>query len=186
MSDGVGLSLDISNLLAAEMHISRLGLQQGDGAKLMEELAKLGEMQTRRRIETEKTAPDGALWPANIEGNSILLRTGMHLRNSVASSASEAEAEWGAAWEFAHVHQYGATITPKDGRLSRGQTWARHFGAHMNRGVLDAPALVFKLNGKTVFASKVTIPARPFVGISTANAEEITKHVSDFLGRLAA
>ena len=159
--DGVGLSLDIANLLAAEMHISRLALQDGDAQQLMDEIAKLGETQTRRRIESEKTAPDGAPWRPNIEGHSILLESGMHLRDSVASNSSASEAEWGAAWEFAHVHQYGAVILPK-----------------------NKPKLAFKLKGEEVFAGKSVIPARPFVGISAANAEEISNHVSDFLGRL--
>ena len=160
----VGLSIDISDLLRAEMHVSRLKLDAGDAAKLLEEIGALGETQTRRRIESEKTAPDGTAWPPNKAGHSILLESGRHLRDSVAFIAhGDSEVEWGESWEFAHVHQYGATIVPR-----------------------TKQALAFTLNGKKVFAKKVTIPARPSVGVSAANAQEITEHVSDFLGRLAA
>lgn len=161
---GVATIIDISDLQFAMAHVSRLSLDDGGAAKLLEELGALGERQTRRRIETEKTAPDGTPWAPNKEGHSILLESGRHLRDSVAFIASGSEeVQWGESWEFAHVHQYGATIVPK-----------------------TAQRLAFTLNGKKVFAKKVTIPARPSVGISSDNAQEITEHVSDFLGRLAA
>ncbi len=159
----IGLSIDIADLLKAEMHVTRLALTAGAAAGLLEEIGALGESQTRRRIEVEKTAPDGTPWAPNREGHSILLETGRHLRDSVAFIAGTDEVQWGESWEFAHVHQFGATIAPK-----------------------AAKALIFKLNGKTVSARKVTIPARPSVGISAANAREITEHVSDFLRVLAA
>ncbi len=159
---GVGLSIDIADLLRAEMHVSRLALESGAAGKLLEEIGELGAAQTRRRIEVEKTSPDGTPWAPNKEGHSILLESGRHLRDSVAFLAGGEEVEWGESWEFAHVHQYGATIVPK-----------------------TAQRLAFTLNGQKVFAKKVTIPARPSVGISAENAQEITEHVSDFLGRLA-
>lgn len=158
----VALAIDISDLQFALAHVSRLSLDGADQAQLLENIGELGENQTRRRIEVEKTAPDGTPWQPNLEGHSILLASGRHLRDSVAFHISGAdEVEWGEAWEFAHVHQYGATILPK-----------------------VAQKLAFKVNGRQVFASKVTIPARPSVGLSAQNREELTEHVSDFLARL--
>ena len=84
-----------------------------DTEGLMTAVAGLGELQTRRRIEEEKTAPDGSPWLPNAENTSILLKTGDHLRGSVAFFATSDEARWGASWPHAHVHQYGATIVPK-------------------------------------------------------------------------
>ncbi|WP_150526275.1 phage virion morphogenesis protein [Roseibium sediminis] len=126
---------------------------------LAEILSGVGESQTRRRIETEKTAPDGTEWPENAEGTSILRRTGAHLLDSVASQSSGSTAEWGAAWEYAHVHQFGAVIKPK-----------------------TAKALGFHVGGKFVRAKKVVIPARPFVGLSKENEAELVDVVTDFLG----
>ncbi|PWV97711.1 phage virion morphogenesis protein [Hoeflea marina] len=128
---------------------------------LMDAIAAIGESQTRRRISEEKTGPDGTAWLPNAEGTSILLKTGRNLLDSVASQSSSAEAEWGAAWQYAHVHQEGAEIVPK-----------------------GAEFLVFKVGGKTVRAKKVTIPARPFVGLSTDNETEIRDVVTDYLGSL--
>lgn len=128
-------------------------------APLMEALASLGESQTRRRIESEKTAPDGSAWPENAEDTPILRRTGRNLLDSVASHAGSDLAEWGAAWEFAHVHQDGMTIVPK-----------------------HAERLAFTVGGQFVTAKEVTIPARPFVGISAANRDEILDLVTDWFG----
>lgn len=162
MSEPV-VAIDISALQWAIAHVSRIELAAGDAEQLLTELGAVGESQTRRRIEVEKTAPDGTPWKPNVEGHSILLESGRHLRDSVAFIASADEVRWGEAWEFAHVHQNGATIVPKDKK-----------------------ALFFTLKGKKVFAKKVVIPARPSVGMSADNATEITEHVSDFLGRLVA
>lgn len=127
--------------------------------ELMSDIASLGESQTRRRISEEKTAPDGTPWEPNNQGTPILVETGQHLLYSLAWTASASEAEWGAAWEHAHVHQNGAVIVPK-----------------------NAKALVFQLGGKTVTAKSVTIPARPFVGLSAENEQEILDLVTDVLG----
>lgn len=126
---------------------------------LMTTLGALGESQTRRRIAEEKTAPDGTPWKPNLEGTSILMKTGQHLLASCAFTASATEAEWGAAWEYAHVHQDGMTIIPK-----------------------NKSRLVFTVGGVKVFAKEVTIPARPFVGLSADNISEIIDVVTDHFG----
>ncbi|MEA2755415.1 MAG: hypothetical protein QOJ54_1704 [Aliidongia sp.] len=57
---------------------------------------------------------------------------------------------------YGAIHQFGGTIVPR-----------------------TFPALVFKINGKLSFARQVTIPARPFLGISEADRQEIPKLVQD-------
>lgn len=132
-----------------------------DAEELMTAIGSLGDSQTRRRIEEEKTAPDGTPWKPNHEGTSILMESGQHLLASLAWTASSDQAEWGATWEYAHVHQDGAVIVPK-----------------------EAKALFFSVGGKPVTAKKVTIPARPFVGISSENEREIIELVTDHFGLL--
>ena len=153
---GVRIIVDASDIAGL---ITRLMvLDTFDSEQLMTDISAIGESQTRRRIEEEKTAPDGTPWPPNAEGTSILLQTGRNLRDSVASGATAAQAEWGASWEFAHVHQDGAVISAKSAaglRFNIGGTWRR--------------------------AASVTIPARQFVGISAENATEIEAHTTDFL-----
>ena len=157
---GVSITIDLAGLEAAIGRLARIAML--DERALLTTVGAIGEMQTRRRIESEKTAPDGAPWKANREGTSILLRTGEHLRDSIAYQVSSGLVRWGSSWQFAHVHQNGATIVPKNAR-----------------------ALVFTSGGKRRGAKKVTIPARPFVGLSAANAAELEHVVTDWLGRLA-
>ena len=158
----VSISLEISNLEALNAFKSRIAkLVHLNEDELLTVVGALGESQTRRRIETEKTAPDGSAWPKNSEGTSILRQTGQNLLDSIAFNVRGKTAEWGASWEFAHVHQNGAVILPKTKK-----------------------ALSFMIGGKRISAKKVTIPARPFVGLSPANGNEIERVVSDFLGSL--
>lgn len=136
-------------------------LTEFDEVELMSTIGALGESQTRRRIEEEKTGPDGQAWAPNTQGTPILVETGQHLLYSIAWTASANEAEWGSTWEYAHVHQAGMTIKPK-----------------------NAKALQFQIGGQFVTAKSVTIPARPFVGLSDDNRQEIMDVVTDMFGAL--
>ncbi len=156
---GISLTVDASDL---ERITKRLEpLFDFDGTELMTAIAALGDSQTRRRIVEEKTAPDGTPWKPNNAGKPILVATGQHLLSSLIWTASATDAEWGATWEYAHVHQDGMTIVPK-----------------------NAEKLVFQMGGRTVFAKEVTIPARPFVGLSDDNEQEIVELVTDHFGSM--
>lgn len=159
MDLGVSIALDGGTFAEAMAHMRRY--VSFDPAPLMEAIAGLGESQTIRRITDEKTAPDGTPWAPNRAGSSILMETGQHLLKSVAFYASAEEAVWGASWEFAHVHQEGAVINAK-----------------------DSPYLTFFAGGAWRSKKSVTIPARPFVGLSDENRAEIEDLVTDHFGRL--
>lgn len=158
--NGVSITIEVRDLAAANALIARFASL--DEATLLTAVGTIGETQTRRRIEEEKTAPDGSAWSANREGTSILLRTGEHLRDSIAFEVGAGEVSWGSSWEYAHVHQDGMVIKPK-----------------------SANVLIFTSGGKKRGAKQVTIPARPFVGLSAANGTEIEEVVVDWLARLA-
>jgi phage virion morphogenesis protein len=153
----VGVVVEISGLQHAEALLARLG--SGLTEELMTNIGAALESSTRKRISETKTSPDGAAWVPNRAGTSILQQTGRHLLDSVAFIASATDVEVGSSWEHAHVHQDGATITPK-----------------------TAKPLAFAIGGQTVFAKKVTIPARPFVGLSEEDEREIERLTSDWLG----
>jgi phage gpG-like protein len=157
----IGVVVEITGLQHAEAVMARLG--SGETGELMTNIGAALESSTRKRISETKTSPDGAAWAPNRAGTSILLQSGRHLLDSVAFIASAAEVEVGSSWEHAHVHQEGATITPK-----------------------TAGALKFWVvsGGFTQFvmAKKVTIPARPFVGVSGEDEREIERLTSDWLG----
>ncbi|WP_279480263.1 phage virion morphogenesis protein [Aureimonas sp. SK2] len=160
MDAGVSITIDTAEV---DRLLVRLGpVLDFDGAELMDIVGAVGESQTRRRITDEKTAPDGTPWKANRAGTPILQQTGRNLLDSVAYRASADEAEWGASWEYAHVHQEGATIEPTTAKALR----------------FTGPG------GETFFAQKVTVPARPFVGLSADNLAELGDVVTDFLRSL--
>lgn len=161
MELGVSITLDASGFEAAFNALQPL--LEFEGSELMSIIGAVGESQTRRRISDEKTAPSGDAWQPNLKGTSILVDTGQHLLYSIAHSSSETEAEWGSSWEYAHVHQEGMTIKPRNGAALK---WWYQQGGAVNFAM----------------AKQVTIPARPFVGLSSDNAEEIVELVTDYFG----
>jgi phage gpG-like protein len=114
-------------------HFARLA---GQIPGLYERLTALGESQTRRRIETEKTSPEGLLWAdwspdyakTRHSGQSLLINEG-NLLDSLAAFVEVAQAGWGSPLDYAIEMQEGVP--------------ARH------------------------------VPARPFLGISDANLDEL-------------
>jgi phage gpG-like protein len=156
---GVRIEIEASGLKPVEGALEALAA--ADTLQLMTDIGALLESSTRERVEETKTSPDGAAWPANREGTSILLRTGRHLRDSIAYIAAPDQVQVGSSWEFAHVHQFGATIKPK-----------------------SAKRLAFQLGGRTVFAKKVMIPPRAFVGLSAEDGDVVEQLATDFLGGL--
>ncbi len=161
MEGGVKIEINLADLERVEALVT--GLTNFDASQLVSDIVKLGEDQTRERIESGGPGPDGEAWPPNLEGTPTLMRTGKNLRDRIRSSAHGDSGEWGAQFKYAHVHQYGAVITPKNSAF-----------------------LTFMLGSKRVFAKSVTIPPRPFVGVSAANAVEIKGLVTDFLGKLTS
>ncbi|PIE13824.1 MAG: phage virion morphogenesis protein [Rhodobacterales bacterium] len=128
-----------------------------DRFELMDTIGRLAQLQTRRRIQTEKTAPDGTEWPANARGTSTLYQTG-RLHDSIDYQVGLGEVTVGSPLIYAAIHHFGGVIKPKNGK-----------------------ALAFMAGGDQVFAKSVTIPARPYIGISSDNAEEIESVVEDFV-----
>lgn len=127
---------------------------------VLDGLGQLGEMQTKRRIATEKTSPDGTPWRPNRAGTSILVQQGF-LRDSIHHAVEgSSSVRWGSPLVYAGIHQAGGTILPTNGRF-----------------------LVFRMGDRTIFAASVTIPARPYLGISAANRVQMERHLVTMIGR---
>lgn len=156
---GISIEISVEGFAHAQEVITRLATF--DENELLTTIGAVGESQTRRRITDEKTAPDGTPWKPNLEGTSILMRSGDNLLGSVAYITGSGTVAWGASWWLAHVHQDGAVIRPK-----------------------DADKLAFMLGGKLVLAKQVVIPAREFVGVSSENETELEHTITDFFGSL--
>lgn len=118
--------------------------------------------QTQRRIDVEKTAPDGTPWKPNHAGSETLVQSGA-LRDTIDYDVSGDQIEVGSPLIYAGVQHFGAVIVPK-----------------------EASHLVFAIGGRTIFAKSVEIPARPFLGISAANENEIENEIENIIRRLVS
>lgn len=119
-------------------------------------LAELLRTSTRGRFQAEK-GPDGKTWAKSIrasEQGGQTLTDRARLKNSIKSEADGAGFAVGTNTIYARTHQFG------DERTIRAKT---------RRG------LVFQVNGqwRRLRSVKVKIPARPFLGISEDDMQEI-------------
>ncbi|BBF92361.1 phage virion morphogenesis protein [Blastochloris tepida] len=125
---------------------------------LMEGLGRLVQGQTRRRIKDEKRTPAGRAWLRTRDDRPALFQTGHHLHSSVDYRADPQQIVVGSGWIGAAVHQFGAFIVPR-----------------------RAKALAFTAGGRQVFARRVMIPARTWLGLSSDNEQEIEHTTVRFL-----
>jgi phage virion morphogenesis protein len=155
---GVAIRIDDSDLAARLVQIE--GLADAPKDELANGIGRLVQEQTRRRIEEEKTAPDGTPWKPNRAGTSILYAEG-HLSRSVDYVASSHGVTIGSGLIYARIHQEGGTIKPKKGK-----------------------ALRFMVGDAAVFARAVTMPARTWMGLSAENRADIEAAARDWLGSI--
>ncbi|EFO33221.1 prophage MuSo2 protein [Roseibium sp. TrichSKD4] len=154
---GIGVEIDIPR---EEMRAALKKFTTLDPAYLLDPIGALVTSQVQRRIDTEKTSPDGDAWKDNSEGTETLVRSGA-LVDSIDHEVDGDAAVVGSSLVYAGIHQFGGTIVPK-----------------------DAEALVFRIGGRTIRAKKVEIPARPYLGLSAANRAEIDGLVGTLLRNL--
>ncbi len=158
----VSLSIQIrfDDVAARTAAIARLA-DKGWRGEMMETLAAIGESQTRRRIEVEKNRPGWQRLAGECRGQLDFAANRAQSPRQYCGEARGDTAEWGASWEFAAVHQDGMTIKAK------------------------GKALRFQIGGRSVSVSEVTIPARPFVGMSETNEREMIRIVEAWVRRVA-
>jgi phage virion morphogenesis protein len=159
------MTLTIRDLPAFEHVVGRILTRSRDLAPLMERIGMYGESSTIERFNTE-TAPDGSRWKASIrarvEGGKTLTDSA-RLKQSITHRAGRDTAEWGSNVIYAGVHQGGATIHAKAGGR-----------------------LAFRLPGNLRFVrpEQVVLPARPFLGLSGEDEEEIVALGEDYFAEL--
>ncbi len=152
---------DASKLLARMKGLSNI-----DKKSLNEALAEGSRESTLERFKRSRD-PSGKRWKTSIRaaqsGGKTLIDTAQ-LRNSIKSAADETGFAVGTNVIHAATHQLG---DPK--RTIRAKT---------------ARGLRFRINGHFVTKQQVevSIPARPFLGISDDDMEEIKATVEDFVG----
>jgi phage gpG-like protein len=161
--------------------LDRLQAALEENAGLLRIIGAYGRDSTVRRMESQ-TAPDGTPWtPLNPAyaaikpaGYDILYLHG-DLRNSQTFRAGVGEVSWGSPMVYAAAQQFGAVIVPKNAKALSfvlGDT----FGA-------GAGKLYGLTQGVLVQVKSVTIPARPYLGLSAEDREEITLLAEEYLMR---
>lgn len=115
----------------------------------------------------EQKSPDGVPWKpllpiyaATKKGPGILRETGQMAQ--IVYQVAEDMLQVGTNAIYAAVHQFGATIKPK-----------------------TKQALAFLLGGQEVVVASVTVPARPFLGLTAEDRLEISDLVEDYLDAAA-
>lgn len=138
------------------------GLANAPKIELAEGIGRLVQEQTRRRIEEEKTSPEGEAWKPNAAGTSILYQSGA-LANSIDYVATPDSIQVGSGLVYARIHQQGGKIEAK-----------------------GAKALAFMVAGQFRLVQSVTMPARQYLGLSAdnENENEIVEAAEDWLARL--
>ena len=132
--------------------------------------AALGEGVRESTLERFKQGrdPTGKIWKTSIraamEGGKTLVQSAQ-LRNSIKSKSDASGFAVGTNVKSASTHQLGAK-----GRTIRAK---------------NKPYLRFKVNGAWVSVKKVkvTIPARPFLGLSDEDMQEMKATVEEFIAR---
>ena len=146
--------------------LDRLGSLERDTKPLLDAIGTGLVASTEMRFQSN-TAPDGTPWaplnPAYAEfrrPGPILVQSAALMR-SITFRAGYHTLRIGSPMIYAGVHQWGATIRP-----------------------VRAKALAFEMGGHLVLARKVTIPARPYLGISDEDEEMILETVDRIVGRI--
>ncbi|NOR63253.1 MAG: phage virion morphogenesis protein [Rhodobacteraceae bacterium] len=130
-----------------------LGMYEAIGASMVES--------TKQRFDRGES-PEGNPWPvslrAQFEGGKTLIDKGA-LKQSITHIADQNGVEIGTNMHYAATHQFGATISAS-----------------------GADALRFSIPGIGFITKKsVTIPARPFIGLSGEDEAEIEAIAFDFI-----
>lgn len=137
--------------------MDRLAALADNPAKFLDPIGALLRSSTQLRFN-DSTGPDGSPWAAVLRGGKPLRDTGVHLMNAVNHRVEGNSVLVGVPPPWATVHQFGATITAK-----------------------NAKALRFKIGDRWVTKKSVTIPARPFLGISTEDETGIRDIIDDLV-----
>lgn len=145
----------------AQRALARLIDAGGDTEPMMDEIGGMLVASTVQRFE-QGVAPDGTPWKESIrareQGGQTLVDSA-RLKQSITHRPAPGQVEVGTNVIYAAIQQFGGTITAKSAR-----------------------ALVFRIPGAGwATVSSVTIPARPFLGLSDEDAAEIPRIVVDHL-----
>jgi phage virion morphogenesis protein len=157
---GAQIKVDDKAVLAA---LRKLVEVAGNPEPALKNVGEYMRVETIGNIEAERS-PDGSafkalnpLYAQTKKGPGILRGESGDLARIVYQLGG-GEVAIGSNSEHAAIHQFGGVIKPK-----------------------SASALVFEMGGQLFKVKSVTIPARPYLGVSAENAEEIIAIFQDYI-----
>jgi phage virion morphogenesis protein len=159
----VGVRIELSGHEAALSALSEATRRLGDPTELYNDIGAHLVATTQRRFDTG-TAPDGNPWPPSLRARLGLGRTlvdkGMQggLMGSVGYEADATGLRVGTNLVYGAIHQLGGTIRAK-----------------------TAKGLRFRIGDRWATKQSVTIPARPFLGLSDEDETEIETLAGEYL-----
>ena len=174
---GIGLTYDLSGIDRIAARVEKIA--RIDRRGLLDVIGATVETQTRRRLEEEKTAPDGSKWPelsaayaAKKKGTGGILEKDGHLIDSQEYHVLDDDSvEAGSNLKYSRIHQEGSGSEPVDvpahvRRITRAFGKKLAFPVWVNVGAHQAVQ---------------NIPAREYLGISADNEDEIIANVDAYL-----
>lgn len=193
MADDVTIKLNDSGVKAA-LEKLRLGLPLG--GSMLPAMQNMGRvLKTGAQLRFRSTSgPDGAAWEKSFRakhGGGQTLSLSRRLRNSITYTATGSTATVGTNVVYAAIHQFGGTVRAKNAQfLSIPVTpAARAAGSPRNMAglhvaqTLKGQFILVDAKGVTQFLlrKQVTIPARPFLGVSAGDRVELIGVAERFL-----
>lgn len=173
-------------------------LRAGDLTDPMKRIAAYGVSSTLGRFR-DQAGPDGTPWPASRRGGKTLRDSG-RLAASIAGRSDARSAVWGTNLAYAAVHQFGGTIRPRDARAlaipihpsAQGRSPREWPDGELTLIARPGrpPLLVRVIGGEGsrarrrwvlmyVLVRSVTLPARPFLGLSDGDVAVIVDALGD-------
>jgi phage virion morphogenesis protein len=168
MADRAGVSLSIrpEGLKDVQRKMAHAVTLAKKPSVLMKRIAAVLEGSTRRRFRSG-LAPDGKAWKKSArvleKGGSTLFEHG-HLEGSITADADDTHAEVGTNIIYGRIHQLGGVIKAKGGGFLK----------------FNIPGIGWRM------VRKVTIPARPYLGVSNDDRTELAEQTSRFIGEMFA
>lgn len=161
---GAGLKVGVE-VDAGRIHNAFNRLLATDRGLLHGALANIGEYlveATQDRFDKQQS-PEGKAWTPTwtdywkAKKTKLILTESRRLRDSIVYQFDGSETlAIGTNVIYAAIHQFGGEIVPK-----------------------NAKVLFFKIGGDEVVAQRVLMPARPFLGLSLIDREEIVAIIAD-------
>jgi len=155
----LAINVELTGFAEVEQFLARLNPFESE--TLLEAMARLIRESTRERIIAGGPAPDGSAWKPNREGRKPILHRSGALARSIDYAVAGTRAIIGSGLAYSAIHQFGGTIVPK-----------------------SASALVFQVGNRLFRVKKVTMPARPYIGLSGEDRSELVQTVVAYLRRL--